>query len=877
MQFFRKFWLLLRRDRFYNDLEEEMSFHRHQAAEDLQSDGLPATEAQHAAKRQFGNDLRFREKSYEVVGFRMESVWQDFRFALRQLRKNPAFAATAILVLTLGMAASVAIFSFVDAALLKPLPYQDPARLVGVYETATFCPRCNLSYQDFLDWKKDNKVFSSFDAWGFANYLWKSPTGVEPIPAVRASGDFFHTLGVTPLLGRVFNQSDDTPGAPRTVVLTYSMWQKRFGGRPDILGQSLTLDDNAYTIIGVLPSQFHFAPRGTAEVWAPFHDPNSCEKRRSCHSLFGVARLKDGVSIQQAQENTKAIAAQLEKQFPGSNMGQGALVMGLSEAIIGDIRPILLVLLSGAALLLLIACVNVASLLLVRAENRRREMAVRGALGASRGRLIRQFITEGIVLVAAATTAGLVTAYGAMHLLLKLISKDMLGDMPYLQGLGFTPRVLAFAALLALFAAVVFSITPTLRLSIGHLRDDLAEGGRSSAGTTWKRLGSNLVALELAIAVVLLAGAGLLGKSFYRLLHVDLSFQPDHLAIFEIAAPDKSYGKDEQRIALAREVRDRISSMPGVISVSHTSMPPVTCNCNTTWFRIQGLPWNGQHNDAPEREVSDNYFQTIQARLIRGRFFTEADNASSTPVIIINKTLAEKYLPGQDPIGKMIGDDDLSPKSLRQIVGVVDDIREGGLDQEIRSAVYYPYNQSSDTEMTIVVRAKQKPESLLPAMVAAVHQIDPDIGIRNETTMAQSINSSQTAYLHRSSAWLVGGFAALALLLSVVGLYGVIAYSVSQRTREIGVRIALGAQRSSVYSLILKEAGWLVAVGIVAGLGSAIAAATLMSKMLFGVRSWDVPTLISVALLLGLAALLASFIPAHRAASVNPVEALRAE
>jgi macrolide transport system ATP-binding/permease protein len=875
--FFRKLRILFTRDRFNRELDDEMAFHREQAVHEMQSEGLAATTAQHAARRQFGNDLLLKDKSHEVVGFRIESVWQDFRFALRQLHKNPGFAIVAILVLTLGIAASVSIFSFVDAALIKSLPYENPGRLVGVYETATVCPRCNLSYQDYLDWKKDNTVFASFDAWGWATYLWRSPSVVVTMPAARVAGGFFHTLGVTPALGRIFSDADDTPAAPRTVLLTYSSWQQRFGARKDIIGQSLTLDDKAYTVVGVLPASFHFAPRGGAEFWTTFHDPNNCEKRRGCHSIFGIGRLKDGVSVQTALANMKAIAAQLEKQYPDSNLGQGALVMPLSEAIVGDVRPILLTLLCGAGLLLLIACVNVSSLLLVRAENRKREMAVRGALGASPARLIRQFITEGVVLVAASMIAGLAAAYGAIHLLLKLIPHEMLQFAPYLQGLGLNPHVLGFAGIVALFAAVVFSITPTLRLSIANLRDDLAEGGRSAAGRTWKRLGSNLVALELAIAVILLAGAGLLGKSFYRLLHVNLNFNPEHLAMVEVDAPDAQYAKPEQSIALTKRVLGRIESMPGVVSASHASDPPVTCNCNTTWFRVLGHPFHGEHNDAPQRAVSVDYFKTIQAKLIHGRFFSEADTASSAQVVIINQTLAKQFFPNEDPIGKSIGNTDLDPKSMRQIVGVVDDIREGGLDQEIRPALYYPFVQSTDDSFEIVVRAAQDPKLMLPSLVKAMRDIDPNIGVRNESTMAQQINDSPTAYLHRSAAWLLGGFAILALLLSVVGLYGVIAYSVSQRTREIGVRMALGAQRSSVYQLILKEATWLIALGIVAGLAGSLAVTTLMGKLLFGVHSWDVPTLAAVAVLLGLSALLASYIPARRAASVNPVEALRAE
>jgi macrolide transport system ATP-binding/permease protein len=876
-RFLKKLRILAGRERFNSELEEEMAFHREQIQKELQESGMSSDTAQHAARRQFGNEPRLSQQSHEVVGLRMESVLQDLRFAIRQLRKNPGFAVTAILVLTLGMAAGTAIFAFVDAALIKPLPYQNPTRLVGAFETAATCPRCNLSYQDFLDWKKDNTVFSSFDAWGYANYLWRSPAGVLPVRGVRVAGGFFHTLGVSPMLGRVFQDEDDTPSAPRTILLSYSTWQKRFGARRDIVGQTVTLDDTAYTVIGVLPSEFQFAPRGGAEFWATLHTPNSCEKRRSCHSLFSIARLKDGVSVETAMADMKAIAAQLEKQYPGSNLGQGALVMPLTEAIVGDIRPILLVLLSGAGLLMLIACINVASLLLVRAENRRREMAVRGALGASPKRLVYQFVTEGLVLVAVAAVCGLTLAYGSIHLLLKLLPEDMLAGMPYLQGLSINLHTLIFAALVCLLAAVVFSVTPSLRLSLSRLREDLAEGGRSSAGTTWKRFGSNLLALELAIAVVLLAGAGLLGKSFYRLLHVDLNFNPDHLATMQIAMPEASYGSDALRIAFSQRIRNRIDNMPGVISAGHSSMLPIQCNCNTTWFRVLGHPWHGEHNDAPEREVSADYFKTIQAKLIQGRFFSEADGPSKPKVIIINQALAKQYFPGEDPIGKIIGDDDLSPGSLRQIIGIVDDIREGHLDDAIRPAVYYPFYQSTDTEFSLVIRTAQDPKVLLPSLVAAVHQIDPNIGIGDEATMEQLINDSQTAYLHRSSAYLVGSFAALALLLSVVGLYGVIAYSVSQRTREIGVRMALGAQRSTVYKLILREAGWLTAIGIAAGLACAVAAANLMGKLLFGVRFWDIPTLVAVAVLLGASALLASYIPARRAASVNPVEALRAE
>jgi macrolide transport system ATP-binding/permease protein len=833
--------------------------------------------AHHEAMREFGNTTRLKEQSYEVVGFRFETVWQDLNFAIRQLRRSPGFTLTAILMLAIGTGASVAIFAFVDAALIKPLPYADPNRLVDVNERVKLFPRSNLSYQDYLDWKKMNKVFSAMEAYTGTGYLLNTPAGAEPTQGARVSAGFFRVLGVKPILGRDFYDGEDMPGAADTVMLSYTTWQERFGGRKDVIGQTVGLSGTPTTIIGILPPEFQFAPRGKAEFWATIHTLTSCEKRRSCHNLYGVARLKDGVSVQMALADMTGIAQQLEVQYPGSNRGQGANVIPLYEEIVGDIRPMLLVLLGGAGLLLVIACVNVSSLLLVRSESRKREIAVRGALGASPARLTRQFVTEALVLVLAGGLLGLLFAYGGMQVLLRLISKDMLAYVPYLAGVNLNLHVIAFAATILLLAATVFAMTPVLRLPLTALREGLTDGGRGAAGTLWRRLGANLVILELAIAVVLLVSAGLLGKSFYKLLHVEFGFQPDHLATVQVVLPETTYAKDPQVVAVSRQILDRVATLPGVKSAGLTSVLPVSGNGNTDWIRIVGKPYNGEHNEVNQREVSTDYFKTLQAKLIQGRFFTEDEDASRPHVVVINKALAKQYFPGEDPVGRKMGDTELSAKSLREIIGVVDDVKEGSLDSEIWPAEYTPINQDSDTYVGLVVRTSQAEKSVLPVLSATIHKIDPGIGVLDETTMIQRINESQTAYLHRSSAWLVGGFAALALLLGVVGLYGVIAYSVSQRTREIGVRMALGAQQSSVYRMILKEAGWLTGIGIVTGLMCSIAVATLMQKLLFGVHSWDMSTLAAVAVLLGVSALLASYFPARRAASVNPVEALRAE
>jgi len=569
-----------------------------------------------------------------------------------------------------------------------------------------------------------------------------------------------------------------------------------------------------------------------------------------------------------------SIAQQLERQYLNSNRSRSAMMLSLTDVIVGDIRPFLLVLLSGAGLLLLIVCVNVSSLLLVRSESRKRETAIRSALGASRARLVRQFVTEGMLLVAAGSALGIAFAYEAMQLLARLVPAEMMASMPYLHGLGLNLRVVLFAVAISVFAGLLFSLTPILRLPAADMREELAEGSRGSAGTIWRRFGANLVVVELAIAVVLLVGAGLLGKSFYRLLHVDIGLQPDHLAMLRIGARGERYAKDAQVVALEQQILARIASLPGVKSVGITTDLPVGDGDGITQFQVVGKPLLREHNEANNRPVSSSYFTTLQARLVRGRYFTEAEDASKPRVAIINQTLAKQYFAGEDPIGKQISY--ANPPTL-EVVGLVDDIQEGPLDMTIRPAIYVPFSQYPDNDFALVVRTSQAEQSLLPEMSRAIHQIDPGIFTYGEVTMSDRINNSPSAYLHRSSAWLVGGFAGLALLLGVVGLYGVIAYSVSQRTREIGVRMALGAQRSSVYQLIMKEAGWLIAVGIVAGLVCSVAATTLMRKLLFGVSSWDASTMAVVAGVLGGCALLASYIPARRAASVNPVEALRAE
>jgi predicted permease len=865
---------LFRRNQVDREIEAELAAHLRLRIEDNINAGMDAKQARRSALLSFGNPTIARERTSEAdTALYIAGIGADLRYAFRQLRKNPGFAFTAILVLALGVASGTAIFAFVDAALLKPLPYRDPTRLVVLYESVSLGPRYHLSYLDYLDWKKRNTVFSSTDAFDYGQFELKTASNIEPVGGATISAGFFRTLGVTPALGRDFQNGEDLLSAPRTLLLSYASWQKRYGGRSDVLGQTVTLDGFPNTIIGVLPKSFHFAPVGAAEFWTALH--LSTKEDRGSHGILAIARLKDGVPLQTASANMQSIAEALAHQYPEADEGRGATVVELPEVIVGRFRPILLVLLGGAALLLLIAYVNIASLLLVRSERRKLEITMRGALGATPARLARQFVTEGVLLAFVGCGLGLAGASLAMRLLASLIPTDILGSMPYLEGLGLNSHVLLFTALLTLCAAALFSLVPMLRLRRAGLESGSTMSGRGFAGTLWRRMGSNLVVIELAMAMVLLVAAGLLGKSFYRLLHTEIGMEPDHLALLKVATPRSENLKDKQVAILAKTIEDRVRTLPGVTSVGVAQSLPVGEGGNSNGFLIVGQPKPPSPNEELVRPVSSGYFTTLHTRILRGRFFDANEDDTRPQVVIVNQAMAQRYFPNQDPIGKRILWDVNTPQV--EIVGEVEDIKEGALDKATRPVIYLPFAQSPNNTFYVIARTSAAEQSLPKVMTSAIHAIDPALIVSDADTMIDRINSSQAAYLHRSSAWLVSGFASLALALAVVGLYGVIAYSVSQRTREIGVRMALGAHRGAVYSMILKEAGWLTAMGIGAGLLCSVAMGTMMRSLLFGTTAWDAMTLSAVALVLSISAMLAGYLPARRAASVNPVEALRAE
>lgn len=802
---------------------------------------------------------------------------RDLPFALRQLRRNLGFACTAVTVFVLAIGASAAIFAFVDAALVKPLPYREPSRLVALYERIPVGDRYHLSDYDYHQWKQRNRVFDSLDVYRPDHFALNNNGLAEEVQGALVSDGFFKTLGITPILGRDFLPGEDRPSAPDTVILNYDAWQTRYGANKAVVGRTVTLDGRSFVIVGVLPPEFNFAPVGHAEFWKTLH--GLCEDSRLCYPYYGVARLKDGVSVQTAFENIASIAREIASEYPQSNRDRSPTVIPLADAILGDIKPILAALSIGAGLLCLIGFVNVASLFLVRTESRRQEIAVRGALGASRIRLVRQFATEGFLLAGIGCGLSLIFAFCLMRVLIAQIPLNLQQSMPYLQQVQINAHVVLFAVLLSALAGLVFSIGPALRFFSPGWNQELAENGRTSTGKGWRRLGASLVAIELAVTVILLVNAGLLTKSFYRLLHIDLGMSPEKLAVLHVADPSPSVSRS-QSLALERQVVARLSRMPGVISVGISAEPVVGSGEGYSHlfahFRVAGRSYQGAGDEMFYEDVSAGYFETLQARLVEGRHFTEADDASRPGVAIINRTTARSEFPGEDPVGQHIINQ-YDPGHPMEIIGVVDDLKDGSLDTKPTAAVYGPFNQAafSDFYATVRTAPSQSEKAMLASLVRTVHELDAGLLANEEETMADRINNSQSAYLHRSAAWVVAGFAVMALLLGVVGLYGVVSYSVAQRIREIAVRMALGAQRGSVYRLILTEAAWLAAIAVSSGILASLWLTTLLRGMLFGVSPWDANTLLSVACELIAAALFASYIPARRAASISPADALR--
>ncbi|WP_419804803.1 ABC transporter permease [Terriglobus sp.] len=807
-----------------------------------------------------------------------DETLQDARFAFRQLRSRPGFTATVMLMLALGFGASAAIFAFVDAALIRPLPYPDPQQLVWTTETVERMGPANLSWQDYQDWQRSARSFSSFAVWRYAGYLLQNGDGIVASPAIRVSANFLQTLRLAPALGRDFQPADNLPGAGKVAMLTYGVWQQQYGGDAELVGKTIRLDGEPHEVIGILPQGFQFAPRGRLQILTALRpDAGGCEARRTCHSLRGVARLKDGVSVAQADQEVKSIAARLEKLYPASNLGQGGMAMPLAEEVVGELRPTLYTLLGGAVLLFAIGSLNVASLLLGRSEHRSREIALRGALGATRARLVRQFVVESFTLVLAGATGGLLSAMSIVRLLFVLIPKDMRDRMPFLAEVRLSRNTLLFVAAEVLLVAFVFACVPLLRLSFSKLQSSLVDGSNGSGSLSWRRVGSQIVVLEVATAVVLLVSAGLLSRSLFRMLHVDMGFRTDHLATLRVTTPSAVFKTDADKLAIQQQVAERFRRIPGVTSVAFGQQLPAVYNGNTDWIRFVGKPYNGKHNEVNQRTASPAYFDTLGVKMLQGRAFTGDDTLGKQRLVIINRKLAEQYYPGEDPLGKQFGDTDLSPASLRLIVGVVENLHEGAPDDDVWPAEYEPAYQQVDSGTEYAVRVAGAEAAMLPQLVTAVHSVSRDLGVSDEVTMDDMIHDSQSSTVHRAAAWLVGAFALTALVLCAIGLYGVVMYSVSLRTREIGIRMALGSPRMTIYQLILREATLLSMAGVITGLLLAVGTAKVLRSMLFQVSAYDPATLAGVALLVLFCSLAAGLLPAHRAATLDPMDSLRTE
>jgi len=809
----------------------------------------------------------------------LETILQDLRYELRALLKSPRFTSIALITLVLGIAANVAIFTFVDAALLRPLPYRDASRLMEVYDTRTaeVFTQFEVSYPDFLDWREQQRVFDGLAGYGQNQVLLRGAGAPELLPSAAVTDNFFQTIGVQPLMGRDFRAGEDLAAAPRMVMLSYGWWQRHFGGK-DVIGQTLNIDDQPNTIIGVLPADFHFAPVGDPDVWETLHATGQLLQRRNLHWLSVVGRLQPGISRASAASAMNLIAEGLEKQYPQSNDKLRTAIVPLNEVIVGQIRPILLVLLGAVVLLLLIACANVANLLLARAMARRNEMAIRTALGASRARLIGLMLTEGLILSFTGTLAGMAVAYWTIKGFIAMIPSTLLNAMPYLKHMGIDARVLLFAVALAIVTGVVFALAPALQAAKTDVQGALKDGSRSSHSSSWRRFASALVVGEVALAMVLLAGSGLLVKSLYRLLNVNPGFDQHNLLGMGVGLSESRFPKGPDQLQAMQTLLDRLRALPGVKFVGTSSVLPVSNGGNTSNLRVVGVPSaTPQGREANSRSVNRTYFQTLGAELVQGSWFTDADNATGPQRVIVNKTLADQFMPGLDPLKQQIWFTYSDKEKPRQVIGVVRDIKEGPLDTPARPAIYTPMEANARLFFGLLVRTEQRPDALATEIERAIRQLDPDAITFNVQTMEDRIQRSPAAFLHRYPAVLAGMFAFLALLLGTIGLYGLVAYSVSQRTQEIGIRMALGAQRGNVLQMVLTQGVRLIVPGVAIGIAAALLVSYFMRSMLFGIHSWDPAIFVAVTALLAVVTLAASYIPARSATKVDPMVALRYE
>jgi putative ABC transport system permease protein len=797
----------------------------------------------------------------------------DLRYALRQLLKAPSFTAVAILTLALGIGACSAIFSVVNTVLLRPLDYPQPDRIVIIRETNfPQFPEFSVSPPNYLDWEKQTKSYEYLAAYSGAGLNLTGEGEPQRLVGVKATAHYFDAYGVKPALGRMLLPEEDAPGKNHVVVLSYPFWQRVFGGTRDVVGKSIQLNGEPYTVVGVAPVGFGLTSK--VDAWTPmaFKPEETKNDARGGHYINVVGRLRPGVTVAQARAELEVIAAQLAQQYPDSNKGWGIFLMPLQDYSVRDVKPVLYTLLGAVGCVLLIACANLANLLLARATARHREISIRAALGASRGRLVRQLLTESVVLSLCGGVAGLLLARWGLDALLALAPTSL----PRVTEIHLDSGVLIFSLALSILTGLLFGIAPAWLAARADVNEALKQGSRGSTeGGARGRLRSALVVIEVTFALMLLGGAGLLARSFMQLAHVDPGFIPENATLLRLSLPQKKYAMPEQQNAFADALLDRVKALPGVQFVGITHSMPLVSDY-VLGFNIEGRPAIAP-SDLPSTNycaVTPDYFRAMGIRLIRGRVFTPQDDAKAPRVAIINETMARQHFPNEDPIGKRINITN-GPDTWREIVGIVADIKQYGVDKATSAQSYEPFAQVPFSSLNVVIRTNGSPAALLGALRPAVYAVDKDQPIGTirplEEIMADSLARQRFAMT------LLTVFSLVALVIAAVGIYGVMAYNVVQRTGEFGIRMALGAQQGDVLRLVLAQGGKLIGIGLVIGLAATMAASRAMSSMLFNTSAQDPLTLGMITLLLGVVALIACLLPANRATKVNPIEALRAE
>ena len=808
----------------------------------------------------------------------MGTLLNDLRYAARMMGKNPGFTLIAVITLALGIGANTAIFTVVNAVLLRPLGFHDPSRLVIVAEKSPY-PTITTSYENYVDWRAQSQSFESMEGTRGATIALTGAGDPERLNSRYATAGLFPLLGVDAVVGRTFRAEEDAAGGAPVVLLSYGLWQRRFGGAADAVGKSITLDSRPYTIVGVLPKGFELLQ--PADVFLPFTPwAKTLPDDRNWHpGIYAVARLKPGVTREQARTEMVGITKRLENQYPEYNTGISAEVVGLQDRLVQNVRPALLLLLGAVSFVLLIACVNVANLLLARAASRGREIAIRTSMGASRWRIVRGLLTESVLIAVTGGALGLLVASAALGPLLHMAE----GSVPQIFSVGLDRSVLLFTLVVSVLTGLVFGIVPALRTGKIDLRETLNEGSRgSTTGRGHHRILGALVATEIAVALLLLIGSGLLLRSFSRLQEVSPGFQPDHLLVADLPLSQNAYAKPELRYEFFDRLVERAKTLPGVKSAGAASFLPVSGGGSLIQFNIEGRPPKTPHDyvAAGYRTVTPKYMETMGVPLLQGRNIAAGDVEKAPAVVVINASMARTYFPGENPLGKrmQIGATPDKDVPYMEIVGVVGDVLQG-LDTDAKAEMYLPYRQADTVlpvfQLSVVLRTSGDPRLQAAALRSAVREIDPNQPVVKIRTMEENMATSVTEPRFRT--WLIGIFAALALVLAAVGIYGVMSYSVNQRTNEMGIRVTLGAQPNDVFRIVVGEGLRLALIGVGVGLIGALAATRVLRTFLYGVSAIDPVTFAVTAALLILVAVAACYFPARRATRVDPMVALRYE